>query len=80
MYIFGTVQSFIERSSKGTHMPQRGLHQSDPLSPYLFIMCMEALIANIKKAEMAKQLTCLKVARACPSISHILFVDDSLFL
>ena len=29
-------------------------------------MCTEALIANIKKAERVKQLTSLKVARACP--------------
>ena len=34
---------------------------------------------NIKKAECEKQLTGMKVARACPSISHLLFADDSLF-
>ena len=34
---------------------------------------------NIKKAERVKQLTGLKVARACPTISHLLFADDSLF-
>jgi len=42
-------------------------------------MCTEALIANIKKAERLKQLTGLKVARACPAVSHLLFADDSLF-
>ncbi|XP_056842907.1 uncharacterized protein LOC130495523 [Raphanus sativus] len=40
---------------------------------------MEALTANIKKAENDKRLTGIKVARACPSISHMLFADDSLF-
>ena len=49
------------------------------MSPYLFIMCTEALIVNIKKAEKEKQLTGMKVARACPAISHLLFADDSLF-
>ena len=34
---------------------------------------------NIKKAERVKQLTGMKVGRACPAISHLLFVDDSLF-
>ena len=65
---------------RGLITPQRGLRQGDPLSPYLFIMCTEALIANIKKAESEKQLTGLKVARACPAISHLLFADDSLFI
>ena len=64
---------------RGLIIPHRGLRQGDPLSPYLFIMCTEALIANIKKAERGKQLTGMKVARACPSISHLLFGDDSLF-
>lgn len=53
--------------------------EGDPLSPYLFIMCTEALVGNIKKAEREKQLTGIKIARACPSISHLLFADDSLF-
>ena len=64
---------------RGLITPQRGLRQGDPLSPYLFIMCTEALIVNIKKAEREKQLTCMKIARACPAISHLLFTDDSLF-
>ena len=64
---------------RGLIIPHRGLHQGDLLSPYLFIMCTEDLIANIKKAERETNLTGMKVARACPSISHLLFADDSLF-
>ena len=29
--------------------------------------------------ERMKQLTGMKVARACPTISHLLFADDSVF-
>ena len=42
-------------------------------------MCTEALIANIKKVERGKQLTGMKVVRAYPSISHLLFADNSIF-
>ena len=37
------------------------------------------MIENIKKEERGQQLTEIKVARACPSISHLLFADDILF-
>lgn len=49
------------------------------MSPYLFILCTEALIANIRKEEREKRLTGLKIARASPPISHLIFSDDSLF-
>ena len=42
-------------------------------------MSMEYLITNIKNAEREKQLTGMKAARPCPSISHMLFTDDNLF-
>ena len=67
----------INRQPRGLITPQRRLRQGDPLSPYLFILCTEALITNIQKAEREKQLPGMKVARACPAISH--FADDSLF-
>lgn len=42
-------------------------------------MCTQTLVVNIKKAERNNQLTGIKVARACPPISHLLFAYDSLF-
>ena len=69
----------LNGQSKGHIVPERGLRQGDPLSPYLFILCTEALIANIKKEEREKCLTGLKIARGSPHISHLLFADDSLF-
>ncbi|CAA7054921.1 unnamed protein product [Microthlaspi erraticum] len=64
---------------KGRIIPQRELRQGDPLSPYLFILCTEVLKANLNKAEDMKRITGLKMARASPAVSHILFADDSLF-
>lgn len=64
---------------KGSIVPERGLRQGDPLSPYLFILSTEALTANITKQEREKKLTDLKVSRGSPAISRLLFVDDTLF-
>lgn len=69
----------INGNPTGHINPSRGLHQGDPLSPYLFILCTEVLIANIRAAENSGHITGLKVAQANPPISHLLFADDSLF-
>ncbi|XP_010501979.1 PREDICTED: uncharacterized protein LOC104779321 [Camelina sativa] len=63
----------------GSILPSRGLRQGDPLSPYLFILCTEVLIANFRKAERSKLIIGIKVSIACPAVSHLLFADDSLF-
>ena len=72
-------QVLLNGQPRSLIIPHRSLRQGDSLSPYLFIMYTETLIANIKKAEREKQLTGMKVARACPSISHLLFADENLF-
>ena len=60
------------RGNKG-----RGLRQDDPLSPYLFILCAEGMTSMIKQAERNNILHGIKVCRRAPSISHLLFADDS---
>ncbi|CAA7027943.1 unnamed protein product [Microthlaspi erraticum] len=69
----------INGEAKGNINPSRGLRQGDPLSPFLFIILTEALVAQLKGAEEEGKITGLKIARACPPISHLLFADDSLF-
>lgn len=61
-----------------TFLPQRGLRQGDPLSPYLFLICAEAFSSLIHKAENHAEITGIKVARHAPPISHLFFADDSI--
>lgn len=64
---------------KGNITPSRGLRQGDPLSPFLLIILTEALISQLRGAEEDGRISGLNIARACPSISHLLFADDIIF-
>lgn len=74
-----TYQVLLNGEAKGHITPSRGLRQGDPLSPFLFILCAEVLISQIKHAEHEKKLTGMKIARSCPSFLHLFFADNGLF-
>ncbi|XP_042962379.1 uncharacterized protein LOC122296642 [Carya illinoinensis] len=58
--------------------PSRGLRQGDPVSPYIFIMCAEALSSMLKRAEQAGQITPAPVGRGPITVNHLFFADDSI--
>lgn len=56
--------------------PSRGLHQGDPLSLYLFILCMEYFGFLINKSCMEKNWVPMKASKENVEISHLFFADD----
>jgi hypothetical protein len=58
--------------------PTRGLHQGDPLSPYLFLFVADGFSFLIREVIHDGSLRELHICRRAPVISHLLFDDDSL--
>lgn len=59
--------------------PKRGLQQGDPLSPFSFLICSEGLSSLLRLGVKNGSLKGIKTSRNGPSISHLLFADNSIF-
>ena len=57
---------------------QRGLRQGNPLSPYLFVICVEGLLALMLKAEMDQNIAGIRVRELHPKSPSFFFADDTL--
>ena len=68
----------INGEPKGRIIPTRGLRQGDPISPYLFLLCMEGLSALLQKEVRMGRIMRVPVCRGAPKISHLFFTDDSI--
>ena len=59
-----------------TFCPTRGIRQGNPLSPYIFILCLNHLSLALDQALHSKQLSPIQVGRCPITFNHILFADD----
>ena len=61
----------INRDRKGRIIPSRGLHQVDPISPYLFLLCSKGLSAMLKREESKGRIKGVSVCHGAPQILFI---------
>ena len=71
-----SISVLVNGNALDAFYPSRGIRQGDPLSPYLFILCMEYL-GNLIEEKCSKDSWCpLKASWGNLSISHLFFADD----
>eukprot|EP00253_Pinus_taeda_P001606 PITA_01606 len=68
----------VNGSPSDTFLPSRGLRQGDPLSPFLFILIMEALGWSIKHAKEVGKIKGLQLSNRGQAWTHQQFVDDTM--
>lgn len=59
---------------------QKGLRQGDPLSPFLFIIAMEAFHVTLQEAKANSIFEGIQVGYDNVEVSHLQFADDALIL
>lgn len=57
--------------------PRRGLRQGGPLSPYLFLFCVEGLSDMLDKVVADGDIHGCCISPSAPQVTHLLFADDS---
>lgn len=71
-----TMQLLWNGQPSPTFKPSRGVRQGDPISPYIFVLCMERLSQAIAKAVSNDRWETIKLGRRGPPLSHLFFADD----
>ncbi|KAF7830019.1 reverse transcriptase [Senna tora] len=56
--------------------PSRGIRQGDPISPYIFVLCMERLAHLIQEKVSRGRWKPIGLGRTGPKVSHLFFADD----
>ncbi|KAL0406460.1 UNVERIFIED_CONTAM: putative mitochondrial protein [Sesamum latifolium] len=73
-----SYSSILSGTQFGSLTPERGLRQGDPLSPYLFLFCTESFSSLLQHAESVGNIRGVSICHQAPTISHLLFADDTL--
>ncbi|KAK9984647.1 hypothetical protein SO802_034172 [Lithocarpus litseifolius] len=73
-----TTSILVNGGALNSFLPSRGLRQGDPLSPYLFILCMKVLGRIIEDKCSQKVWNPLKASSSGPAFLHLFFANDLL--
>ena len=57
---------------------EKGLRQGDPLSPYLFILVIKALVCMLRKAEDLNLIEAVQIGKEKVRLKHLQFADNTL--
>lgn len=71
-----SISILVNGSKMDSFLPFHGIRQGNPLSPYLFILCMEFLTPLIEGKCVQGSWIPLKASRGNIGISHLIFADD----
>ncbi|XP_021986636.1 uncharacterized mitochondrial protein AtMg01250-like [Helianthus annuus] len=70
----------VNRSPTFEFQCGKGIRQGDPISPFLFIVTMEALSCMFDKACEAGVIDGICLPNYGPLLSHVLYADDAIIL
>ena len=71
-----TISVLVNGNSLEAFSPSRDISQGDPLSPYLFILCMEYLDSLVEEKCFKGAWIPLKASCGNIKISHLFFAND----
>ena len=71
-----SISIIFNEGALDAFLPSRGIRQGNPLSLYLFILCMEVLGVLIEGKCREKLWNPVKASQGGPAFSHLFFVND----
>ena len=75
--ISSTSTAILFNSNKlDSFQPSRGIRQGDPISPYIFLLCIEFMGAQISSMCENNRWDKIKASKNSPSFSHVSFANN----